>query len=118
MFISLLSLLLLFLFDSVLIGIAFFTLFKDRVTHSPIRSLVTLVIIFFLQDLFIQLSTHFLDVTVLIRNEALLNFFDMTEPVEIMGNIEYGIYDPILFLIQSLVAYFLCKRITGKGSFC
>ncbi len=115
MIILILNLLLVFVVDTLLIGIAFISL-RERFSWnlSAKKSFFILLIIFALYESFITPMLLVLDATVTIRNEAIVNALDIAPTFPLVELFDLDLFGFIVWCIQAFFAGLIGERLIAK----
>ncbi len=115
MIIFILSIILLYVTDILLIGIAFAAL-KDKYNWnlSPKKYFFLLFAIFALYDSLIIPMFLVLDATLTVRNEAIVQAFDLDPNFPLVELFDLGMYEFITWLIQAFLAGLIGDKLLNK----
>ena len=109
------SLAVLYLADTLLVGIAYQAL-KMRFgwNFSIRRNLAILIVIFFVVDTYLLPMFWVMDVTYTINNPSVAAFFDIPPNAKLSDLLEIGLYELIFWSIQALAAGFVGEKLLVK----
>lgn len=112
MIIIVVSLISLYVVDTILVGLSFYSLrqrFNWRI--SPKLCFVVLIFIFAVLDYYFVPMIYVADATITIRNEEIAKVLDITPNYPIMRLFDPGLFDFIIWSVQSFVAGLIGERI-------
>lgn len=111
MAIFVLSLILIYIVDTVLVGLSFYSL-RQRFNWkiSPKLCFVILIFIFAILDNYFIPMIFILDATITIRNDVIAKAFGITPNFPIMNLFDPGLFDFIIWCGQSFVAAFIGEK--------
>jgi hypothetical protein len=103
--IFILTLILIYLVDTVLVGLAFYSL-RQRFNWqiSPKLCFVVLIFIFAILDNYFVPMIYILDASITIRNEEIAKVFNITPNYPVMSLFDPGLFDFVIWSVQSFVA--------------
>lgn len=112
MIIFILNLILIYIVDTVLVGLAFYSL-RQRFNWkiSPKLCFIVLIFIFAILDNYFVPMIYVLDATITIRNEEFAKVFNIAPDYPIMRLFDPGLFDFIIWSVQSFIAGLIGERI-------
>jgi len=117
MFILISTIILIYLIDTFLVGVSFFSL-KDRFQwHISKRlSLIILFVIFAFLEIYILPMVIVLDLTYTVGNADIAKFFDLKPNERFAELFGFGLFEIIVWALQSLFAAVIGEMIIVKKS--
>ena len=111
------TVILIYLIDTFLVGVSFFSL-KDRFQwHISKRlSLIILFVIFAFLDIYILPMIIVLDLTYTVGNTDIAKFFDLKPNERFAELFGFGLFEIIVWAVQSLLAAVIGEMIIVKKS--
>ena len=111
------TVILIYLIDTFLVGVSFFSL-KDRFQwHISKRlSLIILFVIFAFLEIYILPMIIVLDLTYTVGNADIAKFFDLRPNERFADLFGFGLFEIIVWAVQSLLAAVIGEMIIGKKS--
>ena len=115
MFAAGLSILIIYIIDTILVGLAFYSLkirFKWKIT--PKQTFITLVICYAMLDNYLWPLIHATDLKIIIGNKEIAEFLDMEEPIPLLELFSPGISDFVIYCIQAFVGGIVGSKVLEK----
>ena len=115
MIIIILTIILLYAVDTLLISIAFFAL-KDKFKWnlSPKKCFFILIALFIFNDSFVIPMLLTLDAEIKIGNESIIKAFDLSPTVPLIEIFDIGILEFVLWCLQAFFAGLIGERLFTK----
>ena len=115
MIILILNMILVFVVDTLLVGIAFISLReKFNWKLSSKTCFFVLILIFALYDSYMTPMFLLLDATITIRNEAIIKAFDISPTFPLVELFDLNLFDFVVWCLQAFFAGLIGERLIAK----
>lgn len=112
-----LSVIVIFIVDSLLVSIAFYSLkYRFLWKLSPRFCFLILIVVFAFQENYIVPMVYLLDATITIRNEAVASFFDIKPDYHLITLFDIGFLDFIIWCVQAFFAGIIGERLFNNDN--
>lgn len=104
-----------YIFMAILVGIAFFALFGNKLKspYNP-KSLYILVGIFAFLDLYDWPAIFVAQITFTVHNQQIAKFLELKENMDVGELFAPGFFDIVIYFLQAVVGYYVGIRVFKK----